>query len=89
MISMTFGIMDVYDFPNKVGKPELICAMQNKQNQRKHLPVLNDHNFIVSQNEAQKLISNCEDIKIVGFTLKVRLDPVASGKARLLFVGVG
>lgn len=40
------------------------------------------------KNEAQKLISNCEDIKIVGFTLKVRLDPVESGKARLLFVGV-
>lgn len=35
-----------------------------------------------------KLISNCEDMKIVGFTLKVRLDPVESGKARLLFVGV-
>lgn len=54
MISMTFGIMDASDLPNKVGKPELICAMQNKQNQTKHLPVLNDHNFIVSQKWSPK-----------------------------------
>lgn len=51
---MTFGIMDASDLPNKVGKPELICAMQNKQNQTKHLPVLNDHNFIVSKKWSPK-----------------------------------
>lgn len=30
MISMAFDIMDAYDPQNKLGKPELICTMQNK-----------------------------------------------------------
>lgn len=58
MTAKAFNITDAYDPQNELGKPELTCAIQNKQNKpNKHLSVINDRDLSESQKMKTKIES--------------------------------